>query len=211
MAKQGKTKKIKVLSIRQPYADHVIFGMKWCENRTWRTHYRGELFIHASRWDGPSDQATPGNGEVGSIIGSVQLVDVVGDSHQGVTDAEVRRVARLHGLSTKRACMAHVSGPVCFILTKPASLKKPIPCKGKLNVWETMLDSSLLKFGKPEKKAVPPVSKKSISVGSRVNYKRRNYFVVEIDDNLVAVAQRRGGSPEQWFDESDLDPGWFAG
>ena len=146
------SKKIKVLSIRQPFADEIIFGDKWCENRTWRPLYRGPLFIHASRWDGPSDQPTPGNGEVGSIIGRVQLVDVVGDRDQGFTDTELRRVIKSHGLSMKRECMAHVGGPVCFILTKPASLEEPITCKGKLNVWETTLDSSLFKFGKPKKK-----------------------------------------------------------
>lgn len=207
MAKQGKSREIKVLSVRQPHADQIIFGNKWSENRSWRTRYRGELFIHASRWDGPSDQPAPGNGEVGSIIGCVQLVEVVGDRYQGVTNAEVRRVAKSHGLSTKRACMAHVSGPVCFILNKPASLIKPIPSKGKLNVWVKTLDSSFLKFGKPKKK-VRPVSENSISVGSRVNYLRRNFYVVEIDDNLVGVSQRRNGSVEEWFDESELEPGW---
>jgi hypothetical protein len=202
------SKKIKVLSIRQPYADEIIFGDKWCENRTWRTSYEGPLFIHASRWDGPSGQQTPGNGEVGSIIGRVQLVDVVGDRHQGTTDAKVRKVARSHGLSTKRACMEHVSGPVCFILTKPASLKKPIPCKGKLNVWETMLDSSLFKFGKPKKKKVKPPRKKSISVGSRVSHRRRNYYVVEIDDNLIFVAKTRHGAIVDSFEKTELSLGW---
>ena len=46
---------ISVLSIKQPHADHIIFGDKWCENRTWQTRYRGPLFIHASQW---TDQAT---------------------------------------------------------------------------------------------------------------------------------------------------------
>ena len=68
---------IHVLSIRQPQADNIIFGDKWCENRTWQTRYRGPLFIHASRWDGPSDQPTPGRGVVGAIIGRTDLVDVV--------------------------------------------------------------------------------------------------------------------------------------
>ena len=41
-------RRIKVLSLRQPWASLVIHGPKWCENRTWRTRHRGELWIHAS-------------------------------------------------------------------------------------------------------------------------------------------------------------------
>ncbi len=40
--------KLPVLSIRQPYAWAVVHGIKDIENRSWRTHYRGPLLIHAS-------------------------------------------------------------------------------------------------------------------------------------------------------------------
>ena len=39
----------KVLSIRQPFADFILAGTKWVENRTWRTQHRGPLWIHASK------------------------------------------------------------------------------------------------------------------------------------------------------------------
>jgi hypothetical protein len=213
MAEQGKAKEIRVLSIRQPHADHVIFGTKWCENRTWRTHYHGELFIHASRWDGPSDQQTPGNGEVSSIIGSVRLVDVVGDRDQGVTDAEVHKVAKSHGLSTKRECMAHVSGPVCWILTEAKPLKDPVPCKGQLGVFTRAVPSNLLKFGRTSKKVWTgrrQRQEQGIRVGSRVNYKRRNYYARLVDENIVGVAETKQGSPSKWFDISELELGWHT-
>ena len=38
----------KVLSIRQPYASLVCYGIKTVENRTWKTDYRGKILIHAS-------------------------------------------------------------------------------------------------------------------------------------------------------------------
>jgi len=38
----------KVLSIRQPYASLICYGIKKAENRTWKTDYRGKLLIHAS-------------------------------------------------------------------------------------------------------------------------------------------------------------------
>lgn len=46
--------KIKILSVRQPWAWLICAGYKDVENRTWKTDYRGELFIHAGKsfdWD----------------------------------------------------------------------------------------------------------------------------------------------------------------
>ena len=40
---------MKALSIRQPWAWLIMRGFKDIENRTWRTHYRGRVFIHASQ------------------------------------------------------------------------------------------------------------------------------------------------------------------
>lgn len=42
-------KKIKVLSVRQPWAWVIVNGFKDVENRNWKSDYRGELYIHASK------------------------------------------------------------------------------------------------------------------------------------------------------------------
>jgi hypothetical protein len=39
---------MKALSVRQPWAWAIIHAGKDIENWTWRTHYRGEVAIHAS-------------------------------------------------------------------------------------------------------------------------------------------------------------------
>ncbi|TDE53772.1 ASCH domain-containing protein [Flavobacterium sp. GT3P67] len=39
---------MKALSIKQPYASLIAHGIKDIENRTWQTHFRGRIFIHAS-------------------------------------------------------------------------------------------------------------------------------------------------------------------
>ena len=39
---------MKALSLRQPWASLIADGRKTIETRTWRTHYRGPLAIHAS-------------------------------------------------------------------------------------------------------------------------------------------------------------------
>ena len=52
------------LSIHPEYARAIVAGTKRIENRSWRTHYRGPLLIHATK-------------PVGAFIGIVDLVDVV--------------------------------------------------------------------------------------------------------------------------------------
>lgn len=39
---------MKVISIKEPFATLIKNGNKHIETRSWKTNYRGELFIHAS-------------------------------------------------------------------------------------------------------------------------------------------------------------------
>lgn len=39
---------MKALSIKQPWASLIAHGIKDIENRTWRTHFRGRIFIHST-------------------------------------------------------------------------------------------------------------------------------------------------------------------
>jgi hypothetical protein len=40
---------IKAVSIKQPWANLIAYGLKDIESRTWQTNYRGPLAIHASK------------------------------------------------------------------------------------------------------------------------------------------------------------------
>lgn len=145
-----KKRTVRCLSIQQPYADQIIFGDKWAENRSWRTKHRGELFIHASKWSPGGRRETPGNGDAGAIIGKVNLVDCV--DHWEVTNPLYRH---LHGDKKRREfpeeleamrdlaeaegwtreSFRHACGDLCFVLAEREPLAEPIPAKGKLNVW----------------------------------------------------------------------------
>ena len=46
--KYFKSKFMKAVSIKQPWASLIAHGIKDIENRTWRTHFRGRIYIHAS-------------------------------------------------------------------------------------------------------------------------------------------------------------------
>ena len=70
---------VKVLSIREPYASLIKDGYKCYETRSFKTNYRGELYIHASlsksnQNDELSKLITPMYGE---IICKCMLVDCI--------------------------------------------------------------------------------------------------------------------------------------
>jgi hypothetical protein len=92
---------MKVLSIRQPWANLIVHGFKNVENRTWQTDYRGPVLIHAGlQFDHDAVAWIHGNteyyfetddskvienairqtGAFGGIIGRVFLKDITTDS-----------------------------------------------------------------------------------------------------------------------------------
>ena len=126
---------MKALSIKQPWASLIARGIKDVENRTWRTNFRGRIFIHASGQKkfeiGLTDEQTklalPVLKQVfdfslpfGAIIGEVHIVDCVWD-HPSIW-AE--------------------PGAWKWVLANPVIYEKPIlNVKGKLSFWS---------FDKPE-------------------------------------------------------------
>ena len=132
-------KSVKVLSVRQPWA-WLIFNGKDIENRTWKTDYRGKLYIHGSlKRDIPENCSTARYifnsipyeernnisfpdadhpiWEYGAIIGSVELVGCVRD----------------HKSKWAMPNYWH------WVLENPTLLDKPIPCKGQLRIFNFKL------------------------------------------------------------------------
>ena len=48
---------MKVITIKQPFASLIAAGIKEYEFRTWKTKYRGEIFIHAGKGIGCGNTA----------------------------------------------------------------------------------------------------------------------------------------------------------
>lgn len=154
-----KTRTIKVLSVRQPHADHIFWYGKWCENRNWPTDHRGELFIHASSFDnGLQAQCrefstlSPGGCRTGAILGRVQLIDCVevGDLQliregQQPVPKELQALAVLvQDLPPKT--WEFVFGRWCWIVQTPQPLREPIVCKGALKLWSFDAREEQLRF-----------------------------------------------------------------
>lgn len=82
----------KAISIRQPWAWLIVRGEKDIENRTWRTNFRGRVFVHAAQkidWKavkelGIKKEWWPVFERLsGGIVGEVEIVDCV-TSHRSV-------------------------------------------------------------------------------------------------------------------------------
>lgn len=122
---------MKVLSIRQPWASLIVNGYKKYEFRTWRTKYRGELYIHASKsiekdylkhfeclnLDYPT----------GCIIGKVILEDCVQITEE-FENSLIAENSLIYGLSKGR-------GGYGFKVSNPETVDK-IYVNGKLSIWE---------------------------------------------------------------------------
>lgn len=83
---------MKAISIRQPWAWLITSGQKDIENRQWRTHTRGRVFVHAAKGmtrddylaceiccaDIPGVSLPPFKDlQRGGIVGTVEIVDCV--------------------------------------------------------------------------------------------------------------------------------------
>ena len=113
------------LSIRQPWADAIIWHEKDIENRNWTTNFRGAVCIHAAKAWGRSEKddleyieqllnikLEVDKPELGGIIGTAEIIDCVADSES-------------HWFSGKYG----------FVLANAKSVDF-IPCKGALGFFD---------------------------------------------------------------------------
>ncbi len=122
---------MKVLTIKQPWTQLIVDGYKEYEFRSWQTKYRGKILLHAGlnlekevvdRFKDYNLQYT-----LGAIIGEAELVDciLVDDRF----NEELRQINPVvYGKSN------HVE-KYAWKLEKIVKYKRPIPCKGKLGLW----------------------------------------------------------------------------
>jgi hypothetical protein len=96
---------MRAITVRQPWAHLIVTGAKLVEHRSWRTHHRGALLIHAGQeidQDGPEIKQLV----LGAIIGVVELVDVF-----------------------------ERGGRFGWRLANPRQFKQPVECRGRLSLW----------------------------------------------------------------------------
>lgn len=126
----------KVLSVRQPWASLIVCGFKPFENRSWSTSHRGPVWIHASKRI--SDFWTPDNI---SLLGlrpvDVDLLKTVSETVGAIIGcAWLDMVYPKDLLPREHTGNVHAAGPQCWHFTAADELEVPVPCKGKLQLFE---------------------------------------------------------------------------
>ena len=126
---------MKVISIKEPFATLIMNGTKKIETRSWKTNYRGELFIHAS---GKSlTKEFPINNTVlnliqgldmnyGNIICKGTLVNCI--------YMDEKFISEIKKDSIEYECGLYEVGRYAWVFENVAPIY-PIPVKGKLNIW----------------------------------------------------------------------------
>lgn len=112
---------MKCISVKQPWAELIITGVKDVENRTWATDYRGPIIIHTGQRIDPygADQfvletaRALRKGAIGAIIGH----------------------AFLYACGEKPYSKWHEDGCTGFYLANPIEIP-PVPYSGKLSLFE---------------------------------------------------------------------------
>jgi hypothetical protein len=121
---------VKALSIKQPWAELIVRGVKDVENRSRPTQFRGRFAVHVSLRKAPYDdvkvdaiprrlrqpifQAWEANASAGRVLGTVELVDCV------------------WGSDSQWA----IEGYWHWVLRDARPYARSVPAKGQLGLWE---------------------------------------------------------------------------
>lgn len=127
---------MKVLSLTEPYATLIKNGKEKIETRSWKTNYRGKLYIHASSTKIPAEYKN--NTELmslvninelnfGNIICSCELVDCVEMTDEFIEKIKQNKEEYISG--------AYEKGRYAWMLEDIKVLDKPIKAKGHLGIW----------------------------------------------------------------------------
>lgn len=137
---------MKVLSLTEPYATLIKENKKLVETRSWKTDYRGELYIHASATRIPKEWKE--NKELmalvddkslnfGNIICKCNLVDCIYMTKEYVENMKINNYQEY-------ICGVYEEGRYAWVLENVTPLKEPIKAKGQLNIWNYYDDLEIM-------------------------------------------------------------------
>ncbi len=113
-----KPKRMKAISLKQPWANYVASGKKTIETRKWSTKHRGKLLIVSSKY--------PDRPPAGYALAVVELVD-----------------CRPMVKADEKAAMCKVYPKAYSWMLKNIRKIKPFPVKGQLSLYEVNFNSDL--------------------------------------------------------------------
>ena len=139
---------MRVLSIKEPFASLIKNKKKFIETRSWRTHYRGVLYIHASKKKIGNSidnrielKNMVGNDEMnyGLIICKCKLVDCI-----EMTEEYIEKIKK--EFPDQYICGEYSVGRFAWILEDVEPLNIKIPATGNLGIWNYYNEDDGLKI-----------------------------------------------------------------
>lgn len=127
---------MKVVSIIEPWASLIKEKVKYIETRSWKTNYRGKIYIHASLKKVQKNTEIINNlinllkdkdFKYGHIIAEANLVDCI------YMDEEF--LSKIKENNQEYICGEYSLGRYAWVLENIKPLKEPIQAKGSLGLW----------------------------------------------------------------------------
>lgn len=127
---------MKVVSIIEPWASLIKEKVKYIETRSWKTNYRGKIYIHASLKKVPKKDERINNlitllkdkdFKYGHIIAEATLVDCI--------YMDEKFISKIKNNNQEYICGEYSIGRYAWVLEDIKELSKPIPAKGSLGIW----------------------------------------------------------------------------
>jgi hypothetical protein len=126
---------MKALTIRQPWASLIADNIKLIESRSWQTHYRGKLYIHAGKgidkkylkdYENIIDITDMPKGK---IIAECNLIDCILLDKKYIDYYNKLNKSKEYKL--KDSCVGYYG----WVLSDIKKIKE-IEIKGKLSIWD---------------------------------------------------------------------------
>ena len=144
---------MKALTLQEPWASLIVAGAKTIETRSWQTHYRGRIAIHAGKslsmiggrenlnhllLTEPSWGRAGLCQDLGAVIGEVTLVDVTPTEHWMTSREKWDEIPEdeLNFGNFDR-------GRFAWLLEDPMRYDEPIPWSGGLSLWELPIEPAV--------------------------------------------------------------------
>lgn len=128
---------MRVLSIKEPFASLICEGIKHIETRSWKTNYRGEIYIHASLAKVPKNDErinclmkmlNDKELSMGKIICKCKLVDCVYMTEEYIKDMRENN-------EIEYLCGHYEVGRYSWVLEDVEVLDEKFEAKGRLGIW----------------------------------------------------------------------------
>jgi hypothetical protein len=189
---------MKALSFRQPWAELILQRRKTLDMRTYTTHHRGPLAIHASKII--EQQAClrygldPKKLKIGGIVGLVELIDVIRLTKTDYDDLQTEHLSSwpyqpyMHG----------------WVLRNPRRLPEMVPGRGQMKLFN--VDLSLKQINAAKADFRPPSVHQIKEAGLYLGNKPKTVLTpIERPPEEIARIEHMLEAWRQTFDPDELE------